>query len=414
MSDSVPKEWAFDNSEDEEEEIEVDDFEEEEEEEDDFEEEEEEEETKKQDSSNTIPSETKVSTSSPDKSNEVESKEETSSSKVNKEKEDVSSQKDDTTETKSRDIERTITMYTEDEFEDDEEEQIDTKDEESLVVEKHLSNQEIQEPQKEEEEEEETQVSNQDTEEPHKEEVQTSNQEDIEEEDEEEVIPIKVRERDDVEEEEVQRDPIQARIQHDDELCMDLQDEGNYMEAMETMERSLVFRRNYFGPDSDEVEDACRVLSEMCNLLAMTYLQNDDFATSHKLLQKAELFARNNLPRKAVTLNNFACMYRRRGDLRKALQSLRRAVRIETKLQTMGRVVDKAADTHLNLCAVLSQLSEHTEALGHAQQALILMQEELYPLPNLDNLSPEESEDLPLDRISVLCIAYVCRQYNEQ
>ena len=190
---------------------------------------------------------------------------------------------------------------------------------------------------------------------------------------------------------------------------MDLQDEGNYMEAMETMERSLVFRRNYFGPDSDEVEDACRVLSEMCNLLAMTYLQNDDFATSHKLLQKAELFARNNLPRKAVTLNNFACMYRRRGDLRKALQSLRRAVRIETKLQTMGRVVDKAADTHLNLCAVLSQLSEHAEALGHAQQALILMQEELYPLPNLDNLTPEESEDLPLDRISVLCIAYVRR-----
>ena len=80
------------------------------------------------------------------------------------------------------------------------------------------------------------------------------------------------------------------------------------MMAIETMERSLVFRRNYFGPDSDEVEDACRILNEMCNLLAMTYLQNDDFKTSNKLLQKAELFARNHLPRKAVTLNNFACL----------------------------------------------------------------------------------------------------------
>ena len=96
MSDSVPKEWAFDNDEDEEEEVEVDDFEEEEEEEDDFEDKEEEkEETKKQDSSNEIPSETKVSTSSPDVSNEVESKEEPPSSKVDeeesKQKEEVSS-----------------------------------------------------------------------------------------------------------------------------------------------------------------------------------------------------------------------------------------------------------------------------------------------------------------------------------
>jgi hypothetical protein len=39
--------------------------------------------------------------------------------------------------------------------------------------------------------------------------------------------------------------------------------------------------------------------------------------------------------------------------------------------------VQNPADTHINACAVLSQLGRHQTALEHAQQALILLQEEL-------------------------------------
>ena len=60
------------------------------------------------------------------------------------------------------------------------------------------------------------------------------------------------------------------------------------------------------------------------------------------------------------------------------------------------------ADTHINACAVLSQLGRHQTALEHAQQALILLQEELLSPPGAGgNAAPPQA-----DRIAVLAIAY--------
>lgn len=39
------------------------------------------------------------------------------------------------------------------------------------------------------------------------------------------------------------------------------------------MERALVLRQHFFGADSPEVVHACKALAEMCNLLAMSFLQ---------------------------------------------------------------------------------------------------------------------------------------------
>jgi hypothetical protein len=46
------------------------------------------------------------------------------------------------------------------------------------------------------------------------------------------------------------------------------------------------------------------------------------------------------------------------------------ALKIEARLPN----VQNPADTHINACAVLSQLGRHQTALEHAQQALILLQ----------------------------------------
>ena len=67
-------------------------------------------------------------------------------------------------------------------------------------------------------------------------------------------------------------------LQRVDETCTQLQQRGNYLEALECMERGLVLRQHFFGADSDEVWKACKTVGEMCNLLAMTYLQQEDFA----------------------------------------------------------------------------------------------------------------------------------------
>ncbi len=84
-----------------------------------------------------------------------------------------------------------------------------------------------------------------------------------------------------------------------------------------------------------QVSQACSTIGEMCNLLAMNYLQqglwlHDPWLCSHQpptharltataekfplvleLLRKARVLTNKDEKRKAVTYNNFACYYRR-------------------------------------------------------------------------------------------------------
>ncbi|OWZ21569.1 hypothetical protein PHMEG_0003860 [Phytophthora megakarya] len=179
------------------------------------------------------------------------------------------------------------------------------------------------------------------------------------------------------------------------------------------MEKGLVLRQHFFGADSNEVWDSCRTVGEMCNLLAMTYLQQEEFRVVLELLKKAEILTERHPAGRAVTLNNLACYYRRQGNLHKALTHLTEALKIESRLDNLPN----KADTHLNMCAVLSQLGKHQSALGHAQSALILLHEELQ-LGRTDKASSPTRKDLSgksggkgdpnikLDRVAVLGIAY--------
>jgi len=187
-------------------------------------------------------------------------------------------------------------------------------------------------------------------------------------------------------------------LQRLDETSAQLQKQGNYLEALECMERGLVLRQHFFGAESEEVWNACKTVGEMCNLLAMTYLQQEDFNMVLELLKKAEILTERDPPGRAATFNNLACYYRRQGKLHAALQYLQKALKIESKLTN----VQSPADTHINACAVLSQLGRHQSALEHAQNALILLQEELLTPPG----SAATSAPPQADRIAVLAIAY--------
>lgn len=187
-------------------------------------------------------------------------------------------------------------------------------------------------------------------------------------------------------------------LQRLDETSAQLQKQGNYLEALECMERGLVLRQHFFGAESDEVWSACKTVGEMCNLLAMTYLQQEDFNMVLELLKKAEILTERDPAGRAATFNNLACYYRRQGKLHAALQYLQKALKIESKLTN----VQSPADTHINACAVLSQLGRHQTALEHAQNALILLQEELLTPPGTSGPSAAPQAD----RIAVLAIAY--------
>ncbi|EQC31944.1 hypothetical protein SDRG_10459 [Saprolegnia diclina VS20] len=187
-------------------------------------------------------------------------------------------------------------------------------------------------------------------------------------------------------------------LQKLDEECVQLQVQGNYVAALECMERALVLRRHFFGLASPEVARYLVALCHMlCNLLSMTFLQQENYAVTIELLKKAEILTEHLPEERATTLNNMACYYRRIGKLHGALSCLKRALEIELRIQK----VSATADTHLNLCAVYSTMGKHPSALEHAQAALIVLHEELF----------SQGKDLQhfdhrRDRVSVLCIAY--------
>jgi tetratricopeptide (TPR) repeat protein len=118
-------------------------------------------------------------------------------------------------------------------------------------------------------------------------------------------------------------------------------------------------------------------------------LEKDPHQAS-ELLRKSEVLAENNPTGLAITYNNLACYYRRLGHLRAALIYLEKALDIENQSGHSPLM----ADTHLNTCAVLSQLNRHDLALQHAHQAIMIVQANLliYFLPSRDKKAKKHTD----------------------
>ena len=103
-----------------------------------------------------------------------------------------------------------------------------------------------------------------------------------------------------------------------------------------------------------------------------------------ELLRKAETLTEEGDRYRAVTYNNFACIFRRTKKLRSALNYLDKALQIEYNyLHQSEEAVEECiqisnpCDIHLNICAILSQMNQHELALQHSMKALILIQDEI-------------------------------------
>jgi tetratricopeptide (TPR) repeat protein len=160
----------------------------------------------------------------------------------------------------------------------------------------------------------------------------------------------------------------------------------------------------YCPPYSEEAIKSCKQVVDTCNGLATAYLTQDNFQMAMELIKKAEALSEPYEFLRAVTYNNLACYYRRQNKLRTALKYLEKALALSGR---HSDVVNRAS-THLNLCAVLSQLGRHSVALEQAQSALILLQEQLFSMvlaplrtgramPNLPELADKIAVLLALD-----------------
>jgi tetratricopeptide (TPR) repeat protein len=179
-----------------------------------------------------------------------------------------------------------------------------------------------------------------------------------------------------------------ADIEELDKAVSQLKAEGKYMEALDLVEQGLIIRKEKFGEDSEEVHKSYRQLCELCNILATFYLQRDDSYLALDLLKRAEVLSEGDSHAQAITFNNLSCYYRKANKTKIALKYLKSALSLEQDIP----------NTHLNLCAVYSQIGRHDMALSHVMQSVIILQE------NVMNLLESDSDIK--DVAPVLAVAY--------
>jgi len=180
-----------------------------------------------------------------------------------------------------------------------------------------------------------------------------------------------------------------------------LQEDGDHHEAVRTLEMALRQNRDRVQQMKGEMlSNLFERLVVGYNTLGMKYLKEGNTEESCKFFEKAEALTdpanlhmtpESRLVLRAVTYNNMGCFYKSMSKLHTALQYLRKAQAIEERSQRC----QNPAGTHLNLCALLSQMGKHGEALQHSKRALTLLK-----------ASPPEVQSGAGNSESLICVAY--------
>jgi len=162
---------------------------------------------------------------------------------------------------------------------------------------------------------------------------------------------------------------------------VNLQSAGEHEAAVRVLENALRSEQETVQRMKDSVLSTLfERLAVGYNTLGMKHLKDGNNDVSAKFFEKAEaltdpanlhMVPDQRLVLRAVTYNNMGCFYKSMNKLHTALQYLKKAQSIEER--SRGRC-ENPAGTQLNMCALLSQMGRHTEALGHAQKALQLLQ----------------------------------------
>lgn len=175
-----------------------------------------------------------------------------------------------------------------------------------------------------------------------------------------------------------QRDSDQSLLEMLSSTVACLKQKHMDLEALGCLEQSLWLKRRMFGVDNSVVHRALNEVVLSYNSVAMQYLAQAQFDQCLAMLRKAEAITAPGNFRKCqslqiLTFNNIGCCYRKLGKLKSALKYLKEAA----QLGATCAHVKNLSITHLNLCAIQSQLGRHDLALEHAQAAIFHTQEEL-------------------------------------
>ncbi|CAD8178076.1 unnamed protein product [Paramecium octaurelia] len=149
--------------------------------------------------------------------------------------------------------------------------------------------------------------------------------------------------------------------------------EGKIDKYIQQLENSILKRTTMYGLDDLTMMRQNQILCKLLNQQGLIALQKQNYEQCIEYLRKAELATIYVPELKVQTFNNLACYYRKMGKTRTALQYLQQALAIELQQKQSTSL----PDIYLNLCAVLSQLERHEEAIQHIYLSIIMLQHEL-------------------------------------
>ncbi|KAM3147873.1 hypothetical protein pb186bvf_000201 [Paramecium bursaria] len=149
--------------------------------------------------------------------------------------------------------------------------------------------------------------------------------------------------------------------------------EANFEEQILIFEEQIQKRVSVYGYEDINVKKLYEQLCRLLNQYSIVSLQDNQLDKCYTLLKKAEIICNQVPEQKVQTYNHLACYFRKVGKTRTALKYLQQALQIELALNQSQNL----PNTYLNLCAVLSQLDRHEDAIQHIYLSIIMLQHEI-------------------------------------
>ena len=189
---------------------------------------------------------------------------------------------------------------------------------------------------------------------------------------------------------------ISNTIEELDFLVKKLKDEKKYLECLNLIEKSIILKSEKYGKDSQEFYQTAKDLCEICNLVALSYLETDKKEDGLKYLLQAEKLFKNYKELLNLCYNNIGCYYRFLGKYSMSLQYLENAIEIAYELNDKK----KAAETHLNTSTILTNTGKYKLATEQCLACIILIQEYIN-----DNFKQLKENDIK-ESLTILILAY--------
>ena len=162
--------------------------------------------------------------------------------------------------------------------------------------------------------------------------------------------------------------------------------------------------RRDVGSEHPEVGKAAERFVDHCAGMATMYLEAGRGRLAWELLKWTEAAAVQNKRLLPTVYNGMACCLRKEGKHRSALNLLQQAASVA---KTTGQTPAVCGNTYLNMCAVLSAVGKHTEALDAAKQALTWLRKGLNRLgaASDENPLPPSQRQARADLATMLAMA---------